>query len=655
MIRRVGVIGAGIMGHGIAELMAISGYELTILDVSQDILDKALEKIGWSLDRLENSGKIKESKSSVMSRLHFTTKYEDISGFDLILEAVKESTTIKRDVYLNLSKVLDENAIVATNTSTIPISELAAIYGREKNFIGMHFSNPPILMPIVEIIKGNKTAESVMAETTEFVKSLGKEIVLVKKDVPGFIINRLNDRTILESMTILEEGVKPENLDAMVRYRLGFPMGMCELLDFVGIDTVYNANKEMVNRGFDSRSSPVLEEMVREGKIGNKSGSGFYNYGSKGSYSRPSIKPSPEMYSIDPLRLLAPAINEAAWLLRNEVSSKEDIDKAMKLAMNWPHGPLEYADMYGIESITNILSERKEETGEARYQTDKLLIEMTERKELGQRTGKGFRTWQHESMAFGSVNYSLVNNYALIEFNRPDKLNSLDEDTWRGLREALEYAAQDTNARSVVITGRGKAFCAGDDIAMMDSWKKEGDAYAWMQKYAEPLLSTLGSYPKPLISAVNGIAFGGGCELNLLFDIVIADSSAIFAIPESLIGAMPPIATSIGYALVSRKLSRYALTGDWFTAEEAKEMGLVDIVVPKGHLNSAVCEFTEKISRTAPLSSKSIKSVVNEIRGAFFNQSQIASNELVKLASTSDFKEGQKAFLSKKTPKWEGR
>ncbi len=655
MSGKVGVIGAGIMGHGIAEVIAASGFEVILLDLNEEILGKARERMQWSLEHLEKSGKTEEPAGDILSRIKTTTSYEDLSGAWLVIEAVKEDTNIKALVYEELRKVLSNEAVVSSNTSTIPITELASLYGREKNFVGIHFSNPPVIMPIVEIIKGDGTSDSTLGKAEDFVKSLGKQLVVLKKDVPGFLINRLNDRTILEAMTMLEEGNTPEVIDAMARFRLGFPMGMCELLDFVGIDTVYNANQEMVGRGFNSRGSPVLKEMVESGKIGSKSGKGFYNYRKDGKYSRPGIVPTDEMYSIDPLRLLSPAINEAAWLLSNEVCTTEDIEKAMKLAMNWPHGPLEYADRYGIDKVIKALEERHVETGESRYVPNSLLEDMVKEGKLGRKNGEGFLKWESESRSFGSVEYTFSSDYALLEFNRPDKLNSLDEGTWEGLMEALNYAENDSRVRSVVITGRGKAFCAGDDIAMMDSWKTDADAEAWMQTFAEPLIKTLQDYSKPIISAVNGIAFGGGCELNLLFDIVLADERAIFAVPEGLIGAMPPIATSLGYATVSRKLARYALTGEWFTASQAKEFGLVDIVVPSGQLGSAVSEFTEKISRVAPLATRSIKKTVNSIRDSYRTQITNASSELVNLASTVDFKEGQRAFLKKKEPKWKGR
>jgi enoyl-CoA hydratase/3-hydroxyacyl-CoA dehydrogenase len=161
--------------------------------------------------------------------------------------------------------------------------------------------------------------------------------------------------------------------------------------------------------------------------------------------------------------------------------------------------------------------------------------------------------------------------------NRPDKLNALNEEMWEGLNEAFLEAERDPEVRAVVITGKGRAFCAGDDIAVMGSWKSFLDGKEFFTNIAMPLLNTISNYKKPVISLVNGIAFGGGLELNLAFDIVIASDDAVFSVPEGLIGAMPPIASSLGLAVIGRRMIRYCLTGDQMDAEEAKQLGIVDI------------------------------------------------------------------------------
>lgn len=654
MIKKVGVVGAGVMGHGIAELVAISGYKVLISDVNDEILGKALEKIRWSLERLEKKKVVDEKAQDIISRIEVTTDLADFSSVDLVIEAVKEKTEVKRQVFQKLSASVKKEVILSSNTSTIPITELSRMAGATENFIGIHFSNPPVMMPIVEIIMADGTSNETLKATEEFVQGLKKEFVVVKKDIPGFLINRLNDRAILEAMTILEDGYSVKVLDAMTRFRLSFPMGMCELLDFVGIDTVYNANREMVKRGFNSRESTILKEKFDNDLLGSKTGEGFYHYGSLGTYSRPQISPDEDMFTLDPLRLLAPAINEAAWLVRNEVCGADDVEKAMKLAMNWPYGPLEYADRFGIDNVVRVLRERWAKSNESRYSPDPLLIDLLDKGKLGVLSGEGFLKWGTSRKSYGPVDMTVADKFALIEINRPERLNSLDEPTWKGLKEALDDAAGITSVRSVVLTGRGRAFCAGDDIAMMEKWEGS-DAKLWMNSFADPLIEVLSNYPKPLISAVNGLAFGGGCELNILFDIVIAVESATFSIPEGLIGAMPPIASALGYGMINRKFARYALTGEWFSSREAKTMGLVDIIVPDGSLYSAIVEFTDKVSKIAPLSASSIKSTINIVRSDLKSHARYASESLVTLSGTRDFKEGQKAFLAKGKPEWEGR
>ena len=652
---KIGVVGAGLMGHGIAEMCAIAGYEVTLSDITDDILRKALEKIKWSLQNLAKKGGLKEDPEKIVSRIRTSSNLKSLSDADYIIEAVKEDSNIKKELFGKLEAITDSNCVFATNTSTIPISELASSTKRADRFIGLHFFNPPALMPIVEIIRGDRTSDETLEKTRNLARSIGKDYVTVKKDVPGFLVNRLNDRVILESMSILEDGYRKEDLDSMVRFRLNFPMGMCELLDFVGIDTVFYAGQEMKKRGFDTRSSGILKKMVEAGKLGMKSGEGFYKYPKPNVYVRPNIMPSDGMYLVNPLRLISAAINEAAWLIRNDVASLEDIDKSMTLGMNWPEGPLKLADKFGIDVVVSVLEQRLIDSGETRFNVDPLLKEKVEKNELGKKSGKGFYSWKREHTDFGAVKYTKIQDYGLITLNRPEKLNSLNEEEWETFRLALEKARDDNEIRCVVVTGEGRAFCGGDDIDMMSKWKSAVDAKKWMEKYATPLIDLLANYPKPLISAVNGIAFGGGCELNLLFDIVLASEKAVFATPEGLIGAMPPLATSYGTALVSRKMARYALTGDWITAQEAKQIGFVDVVVPHEQLTIVTAEFVDKIRRISPMAAEGVKSAVNLVRQGFAGQAKFAAEELIRLASSEDFKEGQRAFLHKQKPEWIGK
>ena len=655
MSRTIGVVGAGVMGHGIAAVFASSGYNVILSDVQDSFLSSAMEKMRWSLESLSKKGALKEKAGDILARVRTTTDMNEFASADYIVEVVKEDSTVKRAVLEKLDRIAGPDCVFASNTSTIPITELASMTGRADRFIGLHFSNPPVMMPIVEIILAKNTSEPTLSATQDLVKSIHKEYVIVRKDVPGFLINRLNDRVILESMKMLEAGTEMSNIDAMARFRLGFPMGMCELLDFVGIDTVYNANKEMRSRGFSTEESSTLREKVESGNLGMKSGSGFYPYPKPNVYARPVVLPNEGMFSVSPVRLLSSAINEAAWIVRNGVASREDVDRSMKLAMNWSEGPLEMADRFGLDNVAAMLEKQFNESGSERYRLDPMIKEMLDKGQSGIKNGKGFMDWNEVRKDFGSVSYISVDNFAIITMNRPDRLNALNEETWQGIRLALEEALVEEQVRSVIIMGSGRAFSAGDDIDMMEKWKSSMDAKIWMNTLAQPLLDTISRYPKPIISAVNGIAFGGGCELNMLFDIVIADSTAVFSLPEGLIGAMPPLGSSYGIALISRKLARYALTGDWFSAEEALKLGMVDVVVTSDQLQAVALEYAKKIAKVAPLSIAGIKSSINAVRQTFAGHAKSATDDLLLLVSSEDFHHGQESFMKKKKPVWKGR
>ncbi|MHB8361090.1 MAG: 3-hydroxyacyl-CoA dehydrogenase, partial [Thermoplasmataceae archaeon] len=387
MDKKIGIVGAGVMGHGIAEVFAVAGFEVILGDVNDELLSKAMEKIKWSVNNLAKKGKLKENPDKIAERITVTADLGAFSSVDYIIEAVREDSDTKRAVWEKLDSIAKPECIFSSNTSTIPISELASMSKRHTKFIGLHFSNPPVIMPLVEIIMGDKTEQETLVLAIELMKAIGKDYVVLHKDVPGFLINRLNDKIILEAMNILEEGTRKEDLDAMVRFRLNFPMGICELLDFVGIDTVYNANRELSNHGFTTAHSSILKEKVDSGKLGMKSGEGFYKYSVKNTYSRQKIIPSDNMYMISPIRLLSAAVNEAAWIIRNGVATREDVEKSMIMAMNWPEGLLSIADKYGIGVIISNLNKRYEETKESRYITDPLLEDMLNAGTIGIESG----------------------------------------------------------------------------------------------------------------------------------------------------------------------------------------------------------------------------------------------------------------------------
>lgn len=640
---RVLVVGAGTMGHGIASVCAASGYEVDLVDVSEDVLDSARMKIGWSLKKLEERGAIK-SATEVLQRIKTSTNLEECAKTaDFVIEAVVEKTEVKKEIFRKLDDNCRPEVILSTNTSTIPISDIASATKRPEKVVGLHFFNPPVLIRFVEIVRGSKTSDETLLKTVEFAKSIGMDYIVVEKEVPGFVVNRINVRVFNEAVRLIEAGYRPEEIDAVVRYRIGMPMGLLEVVDFSGVDVLYNVIRELANRGMDVEVPETVKRMIEENRLGMKTGRGFYEY--EGFYSRAKILPR-FAYRLNPLSLIAVGINEASWLLRNGVATRESIDKAMVLGMGYPKGILEIADDFGLDNVLKALEGRE---------ADPLLKQMVSEGKLGKKSGEGFYKWIYEKKEFGPVIYEKRDKYAVITMNRPEKLNALNEEMWKGLNRAFIEAENDPEVRVVVLTGKGRAFCAGDDIAVMGSWKTFLDGKDFFTGVAVPLLNTIANYKKPLISLVNGIAFGGGLELNLAFDIVIASDDALFAVPEGLIGAIPPIASSLGLAVLGRKMMRYCLTGDQMDAEEAKQIGIVDIVVPKDQLEVTGVEFVNKILRLAPLSAKAIKETARIYRDVFGFVVEKGLHEIIELIPTEDFAEGMKAFVQRRRPSWSGR
>lgn len=650
---KVLVIGAGTMGTSIAQVCAQSGCQVALVDISEEQLEKARGKITWSLEKLFEKGRVSEKPEEVLGRITFSTDVASAGeGVEVAVEAVVEETEVKRRVFRELERACPPGALLATNTSTIPISEIAAALGEKGRLVGIHFFNPPTLIKAVEVIRGKETSDKAFRQACEFSRKIGMEVIPVEKEVPGFIVNRINLRYFLEALRLVEEGVKPEEVDAAARYRLGMPMGPCEVMDFSGLDVLLAVFREMRGRGISVSFPSFLEEMVREGKTGMKAGEGFYRY--SGKYGRATV-PKEGMYRVNPVRLLAPAVNEACWLIRESVADRDTIDRAMRFTMNYPKGLLLYADEYGLDSILGILEERKRETGLEEYEPEPLLREMVDAGKMGKKGGGGFYSWTYEKVEFGPVIYEKRHDHAFLTLNRPDKLNALNEDMWTGLDRALRKAEGDPEVRAVVVTGRGRAFCAGDDIAVMGSWENFSEGRYFFEKIAGPLLETLMELEKPVISLVNGYAFGGGFELNLLFDIVVASERSEFSVPEGLIGAFPPIASTVGLALLGKRMIRYCLTCERMSPREASELGLVDLVVPHDQLEAVGGEFVAKISASSPLSIRAVKRAQGAVKNIIASALRAGVHEIIELIPTEDFREGMRAFVEKRKPRWKGK
>jgi enoyl-CoA hydratase/3-hydroxyacyl-CoA dehydrogenase len=389
-MRKAAVIGSGAMGHGITQLLAISGLQVAMVDISDDFLQKAMEKIKWSLGKFAEKKRIRqEDADAALARISTTTSYEQAAkDIDLAIEAVPENIELKKQVFAKLDSLAPPHAILASNTSTLSITEMGKATNRPDKVAGMHFFNPPQLMALVEVIKGEKTSQETINTLVELAKKLGKTPVVVRKDVRGFIVNRVLGAVFNEAFWAYHRGeATKEGIDASVKYGGGFPMGWFELADFVGLDIAYEVGK-ILYEAYGERFKPcaeVIEPLVKERKLGQKTGVGFYDW-TKG---RPRI-PFNLMEEYDVERSWAVAVNEAAWLIHEDAASPTDIDTGMKLGTYWPSGPCEYADRTGIDVVVNKLKELYAKYKMEMYKPCPLLEEYVSKGWLGKKTGRGF-------------------------------------------------------------------------------------------------------------------------------------------------------------------------------------------------------------------------------------------------------------------------
>jgi len=288
-VSKIAVLGAGLMGHGIAQVASqVGNYYVSLLDVKQEFIDRGMGMINGSLEKFVEKGRItREQAWAALDRIHPTTDLaEAVQGSQLVIEAATEDPNLKLDLYKRVSELAGAETVIASNTSSISITLLASATKHPEMVCGMHFFNPAQLMPLVEVIMGNKTSKETITLVKSVSEKMGKETVVCRKDSPGFIVNRILVPALNEAVFLVQEGVAdPEDIDKAVKLGLNWPMGPLQLLDYVGLDTTLNITQVFLDEFQDSkyRASPLLREMVRAGLLGRKSGKGFYEWGSPGS------------------------------------------------------------------------------------------------------------------------------------------------------------------------------------------------------------------------------------------------------------------------------------------------------------------------------------------------------------------------------------
>ncbi len=647
-IQKIAVIGAGEMGHGLAELAALHGFQVGLHDVEEKFLKRGLERIEWSLKKLEKREKLKEKPDQILKRILPSTDLRKVvSESQFVIEAAPEDIELKRKIFRSLDQYAPKNAILASNTSGLSITAMGRATKRAGQVVGMHFFNPPVIMELVEVVKGEDTEQETIELTKDLSRKLGKTPIVCRKDIPGFITTRIIFHYMNEAAWIHhEENIRKEAIDGAMKFKVGFPMGPFELADQVGIDLLVFAQEK---QGLPV--PPPFKERVEGGKFGKKSGEGFYDY--KGE-AKPVIRPE-DGKEFDPIRILAPTLNEAALLVEMEIAPPEEVDLAMRLGTAFPEGPLALADSVGIDRLVDELRTSK------RHKPAGIFLKMVEEGNLGEKTGQGF--YGHEAgevMEFKTIilEKDPSSMRATLTLNRPEVHNAITPEMVEEISSALRSLEADNEVRCLILKGAGeRAFCAGADVTAFTGVDKAHIAWAFTKR-TNDVFKQLEDFPKPTVAAIRGYTFGGGLELAIACDFRIATKGSKIGATETSLGLIPGAGATQRLArLVGLgRAKEMVFLAKRLAGTEAEAMGLVHRVVEEDEFQEAVDELSKKLAKGPPIAYRLAKKLLNySAQGLGEAGLDMEALAFSVVTSTEDIFEGLGAFLSKKEPEFKGK
>jgi enoyl-CoA hydratase/3-hydroxyacyl-CoA dehydrogenase len=646
----ISVLGAGNMGHGIAEVAALAGYDVTLRDINEELVQNGYEQIEWSLNKLAEKDRLSETEAaSARERITPVVDMEDaVAEADVVIEAVPEVMDIKRDVYSEVDEYAPDHAIVATNTSSLSITELSEATDRPEQFCGMHFFNPPVRMQLVEVIAGGHTSEETLDVIEELADSMDKTPVRVHKDSPGFIVNRVLIPLLNEAAWLVEEGTATiAAVDATTKFDMGLPMGAFELADQVGIDVSYHVLDYMHETLGDAyRPCPLLAEKVENEQIGKKAGEGFYQYDNGGV----DIQPDAGRQEIAD-RLLALMANEVAGLIQNDVADVSAIDRAMQLGAGFPDGPAKMADNRGLGSLVATLDERFEATEEPRYEAVDLLRELPAEDE------QFYPASDTDSpMEFETLQVDREGSVARVIIDRPHQMNTVSPELLAELSTAIDELDADSEVRCLLLTGAGdRAFCAGADVS---SFATDADPLEAVElsRTGQQTFGKLESCDTPVVAAINGFCLGGGMELATVADLRIASERATFGQPEHNLGLLPGWGGTqrLSHLIGESRAKEVIFTGDRYDAETMVDYGFLTEVVESEAFEAAAMELAEKLAAGPPIAQKFTKRAMLAGREDTDAGLEIEAQAFGQLMNTDDLVEGITAFMNDEEPDFTG-
>jgi enoyl-CoA hydratase / 3-hydroxyacyl-CoA dehydrogenase len=654
-IKKAAVIGGGAMGGSIAHLLTSVGIECFVKDIDQKFVDKAVSISKGVYDKLVAKGKLAVEKAeSRQALLKGGIEYdiEYMKDVDLIIEAVPEILKLKKQIFAELDKICPEKTILASNTSSLSLSDIAEEIQRKDRFIGLHFFNPAHVMKLVEVIYDQNTSSETLEEMMKFTTIIDK-VAIKCKNAPGFVVNRILIPYMNEALLALMDGsgTMEEIDEAMVKF--GMPMGPFTLWDLVGLDVAMHASVSL-EEAFGKRTPvpDILKIMVEKKMFGQKTGKGFYDYSDKSNktvnievekYLKNLWKENPPAdLDFEPERLLAVQAREALMIAAENVAGAHDIDTGMVYGTNFPtkvaYGPLHWAEeVMGWSNVADIAHMYTIEVGPERFTLPSSIESLA-----------------NGGSIFNNCTYEVDSNGVALATVENPPMNVLSVKTVNDISNCMLKAIADPSVRVIILTGKGRAFVAGADINEFQQIMTLGGAKEYSER-GQLMTNIIEGSDKPVICAINGFALGGGLELAMPCHIRIAADSAKLGLPEINLGIIPGFAGTQRLPRIVGKAKgiEMILTGIPINAQEALAVGLVNKVVPLALLIEEAKGLARIIAKKGRISvSSAMASVMDGHDESFEDGCTIESENFARVKVSADGVEGVDAFLTKRTAKF---
>jgi enoyl-CoA hydratase/3-hydroxyacyl-CoA dehydrogenase len=569
--RKLGVVGAGKMGSGIAQKMATEGFDVVLVDIDYGHVDRGLRIVRETLEQGVERGIFHRGQAeAARGRIDGTTDWSRLADCDLVVESVFEDRAVKREVFSRLGEVCGPDTLLATNTSSLSVTDLATATQHPERVLGLHYFYHPAKNRLVEVVPGEETAPEVTRRAWGFQEQLGKTPI-ASLDRPGFVVNRYFVPWANEAVRALEEGAAEiPTIEQAARKTFGTGMGPFELMNVTGVPIALHAATTL-GEAFGPLYAPseLLRKQVESGKAWELEGD-----------------PDPSRYEAVAERMRAVTFFVAASLVTEGVGTVEDTDLGALVGLRWPLGPFEMMNAYGVERVPELVEGLADRWGLA---IPKIL----------QKHARSVKPFY-----FRTVRSEIRNGIATLTINRPHAMNALSESVVAQLHDSFRQVVSDPEVRGIVIAGAGKAFAAGADIPFFVEHIERGDFEGIVEftRAGQALLDDIDGCPKPVVARLDGLALGGGLELALACDAVVATPGSTMAFPETGLGIYPGLGgTQRTRRRVGIGLTKWlVLTGEVLPAADAAAIGLVDRVVAHHELDEAVEEAIEAGTETPP-------------------------------------------------------